>query len=263
MARGSFGNARASLLSPRIPGDIGESNEDERMSPSALLSRIPVRSGLFWAVVLAIAILFILSRGPVCFTAEGDARGVGRTPLYPVTQPAHNPERLTLVPDAHQVVGWLSGTANHAGATATVTLGSRIETVTVADDNTFVWPYKVSKATRAEFALGSHKQTLTLMPREQRAPSVYIVADRSVYRPGQPVHFAGFVRQLDERGEFVPLASRAVEVQLRRVGSGEDHNRDEGAAARKSTIANRWRLTTDDMGRIVGDHVFCRDRPAR
>ncbi len=175
------------------------------MPPSTRLARISSRVGVWVTGILGLAVLCVFARTKDAAPGDRGTRLAERMRLYPETQPAKNPERLTLVLDANQVVGWLSATANHVGEVATVTLGENTETVWIGEDNSFVWPYKVSKNTRATFAFGKHKQTLTLTPREQPAPSVYFVADRSVYRPGQPFHFAGFLRQLDERGEFVPV----------------------------------------------------------
>ena len=234
------------------------------MAPTALLARIPYFTILWMTGTVGLPLLFcVLPRSSAWAPGDRENRLRERAPLYPITQPAKNPERLTLISDANRVLGWLSGNTNHSGAEATVTVGEKTATVRVDENNSFVWPYKVSKSTRAEFTIGKHKQTLTLTPGEQLAPSVYFVADRSVYRPGQPLHFAGFLRQLDERGEFVPLASRAVEVQLRRIGSGEIADGDNGgaAAARKTTLANRWHLTSDDSGRISGDYVFAEADP--
>ena len=234
------------------------------MSPSALLSRISSRKVLCLTAALGLAVVCVLARTPAVVPVEREARSPARLPLYPTTQPAKNPERLTLILDAHRVVGWVSGSTNHAGAEAMVTVGKKTETVRIGEDNTFVWPYKVSKNTRAAFVVGDHKQTLTLAPREKLTPSVYFVADRSVYRPGQPFHFAAFLRQLDERGEFVPLTHQTVDVQLRRQSPQETRVFDEQGRAissRKTTLANRWQLTSDDTGRISGDYTFAEADP--
>ena len=51
--------------------------------------------------------------------------------------PARNPERLHLLADAIKVVGWISGTKDHADATVTVTAPGVRESLTVQPGNTF------------------------------------------------------------------------------------------------------------------------------
>ena len=66
--------------------------------------------------------------------------------------------------------------------------------------------------------------------------------DRTAYRPGQALHFAGFLRQQDKAGTFAPIADTAVEVEL--------------VSQRKQTKAARLKLTSDKLGRIVGSYTF-------
>jgi hypothetical protein len=68
------------------------------------------------------------------------------------------------------------------------------------------------------------------------------VVDRSAYRPKQTLKFAGFLRELDARGEFVPLPRRAVEVEL--------------TSEQKKTVLTRLKLTSDEQGRITGAYTF-------
>src|SRR5205085_2841966 len=130
---------------------------------------------------LVLGALFALARHGDSFPGDGPAR---HQPLYPQTQPAKNPERLTLVSDAQKVVGWISGATDHAGSEVAVTIGKKTEMVRIDQGNTFAWSYQVEKNTRAEFAFKSHKQAITLNPPQAPLPpSVYFVVDRSVYRP--------------------------------------------------------------------------------
>ncbi|MGH7222331.1 MAG: MG2 domain-containing protein, partial [Gemmataceae bacterium] len=156
--------------------------------------------------------------------------------------PARNPERLHLLADAVKVVGWISGTKDHAGATVTVTVSGARESLTVQPGNTFTWPYKVHAATRAAFVLGKLRQTIRVEPPVKLPPCVFFAVDRGVYRPKQTLHFAAFLRNLDSRGEFVPRPAQTVEVQL--------------TSESKNITAARLKLTADSQGRLTGDYTF-------
>ncbi|HTU20570.1 MAG TPA: alpha-2-macroglobulin family protein [Gemmataceae bacterium] len=156
--------------------------------------------------------------------------------------PARNPERLHLLADANKVVGWISGTRDHAGAAVTVVADKVRESVTVQPGNTFTWPYKVQAATRAVFSFDKLRETISVEPPAKLPPCVFFAVDRGVYRPKQTLHFAAFLRDLDSRGEFVPRPAQTVEVQL----TGET----------KNITAARLKLTSDAQGRIIGDYTF-------
>src|SRR5438874_2432778 len=122
------------------------------MALSAHLSPISYSRFFCWTGIVSFAILCALAQGRALQRTDQKNRLPDRTPLYLTNQPARNPERLTLAVDADRVVGWLSGTANHAGAEAKVTVGDKTQTVRIGEDNSFAWPYKVSKQTRAAIA---------------------------------------------------------------------------------------------------------------
>ncbi|HEY7155153.1 MAG TPA: MG2 domain-containing protein, partial [Gemmataceae bacterium] len=157
-------------------------------------------------------------------------------------RPARNPDRLHLLLDAQRVFGWIGGARKHAGETVLVASGGRAQRIKVGRDNTFSWPYKVAETTRAEFAFGRLRQTIVLRPPSKMPPCVFFVVDRGVYRPNQTLHFAAFLRDLDERGEFVPRPAQTVEVLL----TGEQ----------KKTTAARMKLTADEQGRLTGEYTF-------
>ena len=106
------------------------------MASTALLARIPYLTILWMIGTVSLPVLF-------CFLPRSSARAPGdrenrlreHAPLYPITQPAKNPERLTLISDANRVLGWLSGTANHSGVEATVTVGEKTATVRIDENN--------------------------------------------------------------------------------------------------------------------------------
>jgi len=212
----------------------------DALQPTA--SRPPVWKLALLVVSLGLATLFTLGRSGLR-SADTPPAAPPRPPaLYTEVEPARNPEKLTILVDPQKIVGWISGSTDHAGAEVAIKAGGKTDTVKVEAGNTFTWPYKVARSTRAEFTVSKLRQTATLTPPEKPQASVFFVVDRNVYRPGQLLHFAGFLRQLDEHGEFVPLANKAVEVQLK--------------TERKNTIANRWKLISDEFGRLTGSYKF-------
>jgi hypothetical protein len=192
----------------------------------------PIRIGLRRLGLLGIIALALV-------TALGRSGPPRETTTLP---PARNPERLHLLADAVKVVGWISGTNDHAGATVTVTARGVRESLTVQPGNTFSWPYKVDAPTRVEFALGKLRQTIRVEPPAKLPPCVFFAVDRGVYRPNQTLHFATFLRDLDTHGEFVPRPGQTVEVQL--------------TSESKNITAARLQLTADAQGRLTGDYTF-------
>src|SRR5262249_28761294 len=118
----------------------------------------------------------------------------------------------------------------------------------IEEGNTFTWDYDVAAPTTAYFeVVHCYKKvdltaSVTLVPRPRHEPTVFFVTDRTVYRPGQPLHFAGFLRRLDGKGEFVPLPNETVEVHV--------------TSERKKTVAGKLKLTSDAFGRIAGSYPF-------
>jgi hypothetical protein len=203
-------------------------------SPSFHLS--PHRFGFFGVFfVLTMMTALAHSRG----TQEADSP---ENPQPDALQPARNPERLHLLLDATKVFGWVSGKWNHAGQTVTVRMGKHTQTLPLERGNIFSWPYRVAETKQAEFTCGLLRQTIALHPPSKFPPCVFFVVDRGVYRPNQTLRFAGFLRKLDERGEFTPLPAQSVEVLL----TGE----------RKNIIAARLKTTADAQGRILGEYTF-------
>ena len=138
--------------------------------------------------------------------------------------------------------GWVSGKRDLTGQIATVRVGDHTEKLTLQRGNVFRWPYRVKESTQAVFVCGLLRQTITLHPPGKLPPCVFFVVDRGVYRPNQTLRFAGFLRKLDERGDFTPLPAQSVEVVL--------------AGERKNIVAARLKLTADSQGRILGDYTF-------
>jgi hypothetical protein len=171
--------------------------------------------------------------------------------LFTKPEPAKNPITLQLQADERQVVGWVSGPRDYSGRPVYVRVGvEKVATLKVGRDNTFTWRYKVEKPTTVEFLVDDcykecvfPKATAALTPPPAApGPCVFFVVDRTAYRPGQALHFAGFLRKQPSPGEFAPVADRAVEVVL--------------TSQRKGTKAAKMKLTSDELGRVVGSYVF-------
>ncbi|MFO0929695.1 MAG: alpha-2-macroglobulin family protein [Gemmataceae bacterium] len=182
--------------------------------------------------------------GPTTTSSSGPG-----TTLFRRTEPAKNPVTLQLQADGRQVIGWVSGTDSFADRRVAFKLNGKTSTVAVGKDNTFRWPYRVERATTVEVQVedGERKPALagTLLlepPPAAPGPCVFLIVDRTAYRPGQRLQFAGFLRQLDGAGEFVPVAGKEVQVDL--------------TSERKQTRAARLKLTSDDHGRIAGSYPF-------
>lgn len=211
-------------------------------SPSAATTLLSLRRLGLFVIAFALALITALLRSEEPPQLEHPAQQQAE-----VFQPARNPERLHLFLDPIRVFGWISGTKNHFGEKVTVTSAGRTQQVPVGNGNTFSWPYRVAKAMRVEFAFDRLEQSLTVEPPTARPPCIFFVLDRSVYRPKQTLHFAGFLRDLDADDEFVPQPARTVEVHL--IGE------------QKKTTAARLKLTADTQGRIVGQYTFSDDDP--
>ena len=197
-------------------------------------------------VGLAIALSF-----PLGFLRT-DRTAVGNQPVAEELNPtnlvkAHNPVQLTVMVEPGQVLGWISGVADRTGAKVVVRLNGRNEETKVEPGNTFTWDYSVNKETLAEISVGDLRQTVKLFPAVKQAPSSFFVLDRLVFRPTQTMHFAAFLRELDARSEFTPLANKEVAVQL--------------VSEKKKATAKKWTLTTDEAGKITGEYTFTDSDP--
>lgn len=151
---------------------------------------------------------------------------------------ATNATTLSLIVDHRKVIGWISGTGDFTGLEVKISVNGMENTATVHEGNTFTWHYEVKEATTATFTLGKLSQSVKLQALTAIEPNAFFVLERSVYRPGQELKFAGFLRRVDERGEFVPLADESVVIKL-----VSDH---------KQTTAATLKLTSDEMGRVEG-----------
>ncbi|MFO0876089.1 MAG: alpha-2-macroglobulin family protein [Gemmataceae bacterium] len=172
-------------------------------------------------------------------------------PIFTKPEPASNPTTLQLQADDRQVVGWISGTRSLAGTPVVIRLdGGRTERTQVDRNNTFTWNYRVSQTTTVSFSVREETSSglpltgsLQLVPPPAGPePSVFLIVDRTAYRPGQQIHFAGFLRTQKQDGEFVPLVKRAVDVEL--------------TSQRKGVKVAKLKLTSDEQGRVVGSYRF-------
>src|SRR5690606_15054046 len=122
------------------------------------------------------------------------------------TLPAPAGSALRVFVDPEQLVGWIAGTASHEGRVARIDLDGASREAIVGPDQTFAVPYRVAKRTEATVRVGALTQRVTLEPPAALEPTVFFVVDRTAYRPGQELAFAGFLRRMDAGGAFRPIA---------------------------------------------------------
>lgn len=164
-------------------------------------------------------------------------------PLFLKQIEALNPSRLVLQVDSEKVLGWISGKEDFSEKEVKIEVGNLIHQEKVDSQNTFVWKYRVKENTWARFVIGGMEKKIFLAPPEKLEPSLFWITDRTVYRPGQRLEFAGFLRKWKD-GEFFPLADQKVEVVIR--------------SKKKKTLAGKIPLHSDESGRISGFYQFQR-----
>jgi hypothetical protein len=173
--------------------------------------------------------------------AKAARAAASKQPFFAGTEPAANPVRLCLLPDGRKVLGWISGKKTHTGREVTVQHGAVTQTILVQRDNTFTWYHRVEQPADVAFSVGALKESVRVEPQAAEKPSAFFVVDRTVYRPGQPLHFAAFLRACAD-GRFSPIPDKRVEVKI--------------VSVKKKTTAAKLKLTTDDFGRILGSYAF-------
>lgn len=204
----------------------------------------------FAAVPLSlIALLVLLSGQPPTISGKSPDEKSNPVPRYAEVVPATNPVRLFLQDDGVRLLGWVSGEPKKLGEVATLKVGDSGKVVKVAlkEDHTFRWDYRLDKPTEVEVTLSDGnaplQESLLLIPaKAEPEPSVFFVVDRTAYRPGQNLMFAGFLRRLSAKGDFEPIPNAEVEVSL--------------VSQQKKTTAGKFKLTSDESGRIEGAYTF-------
>ena len=205
-------------------------------------------AGLAAASIVAISVLgvWLLSLSAARSARLDPAGKPSRqvVPIFTDAKPAANSPGLVLHVDRRKVLGWISGNENFTGAEVRVQVNARTETVIVQGDNTFTWYYSAAKGTDATFSVGKWSRAVRLMQPDELQPSVFFVVDRTAYRPGQTLHFVGFLRKLNAANRFEPLPREQVEVAIR--------------SAQKKTVAAKLKLESDEFGRVIGSYTFMR-----
>ncbi len=199
------------------------------------------------AICVAIAMLEVVvvglaGEGAAAKPAENVEAARPLVPLFAKTVKDAGKASLTLTADPSKVLGWIGGDESYAGREVIVRAGGYNATVIVQGDNTFTWHYRAAKDTVATFSIGKLSRRITIGPPAKLGPSAFFVVDRTAYRPGQTLKFAGFLRELGPAGRFAPLAGRKVEVLLR--------------SAKKKAVAAKIALTSDAFGRVAGSYRF-------
>lgn len=140
---------------------------------------------------------------------------LARAPLHVEGQPASNPVRLHVVADGRRLLGWISGQAPLGKGSVEIHLDGRLAVdAPIRADRTFEWGYDIVEATGAEVVYGDLSYRVSLTPPSVTAAAAYIVVDRTLYRPEQPMHFVAWVRKPSRAGGFEPVADQDVEVLL-------------------------------------------------
>jgi alpha-2-macroglobulin len=205
--------------------------------------RTPIALGLLGSTLAAVALVW----GAASPQPDPAAKPSPFLAAFPRTEAARNPVTLQLQADEGKVVGWVSGIRDLRGKAVIIKVGDKTHERTLDKDNTFTWDYAVAKPALAEVVVGDEKDGLRgsvslAPPSAAVGPAAFFVVDRTAYRPGQALHFAGFLRKQDKAGVFAPIADKAVEVEL--------------VSERKKTKAVKLKLTSDKLGRIVGSYTF-------
>jgi hypothetical protein len=209
-----------------------------------------LRRFAFAAVPLSlIAFLLVIGRGSLIGKNPEEKEKSKPLPRYAELVTAKNAVRLHLQDDGIRLLGWVSGEPKNLDAVVTIKVGAngRFLKVPVREDRSFEWEYRLDKPTDIEVSMGSGKETLkqefTVMPMKlDTEPSVFFVVDRTAYRPGQSIMFAGFLRKLSAKSEFEPIPNTEVEVSL--------------VSQQKKTIAGKFKLRSDERGKIEGAYTF-------
>jgi Alpha-2-macroglobulin family/Bacterial Alpha-2-macroglobulin MG10 domain/A-macroglobulin TED domain len=210
-----------------------------------LLQRLGQMSNRFWAGLVLASLVFCISLGFITSdrgVVGQDARPTAKDAKSKLS-PAKNPTQLIVLVEPGKLLGWISGTSDRTGASVKLMVsGKPAEEVKVEPGNTFTWKYSTPKEMRADVQVGDLRQTVTIYPTPKTGQSVFFVLDRLVFRPGQTMNFAGFLREMDADGEFKPVPKKEIEVAL--------------TSEKKKTAAKKWKLTSDEAGRITADYKF-------
>jgi hypothetical protein len=201
-----------------------------------------VKTKLLYALGVTLSISLLIAQSDSGTAPDSIATQQPSTLIVGKGEPAKNPTTLSIIVDHQKVLGWISGNENFSGREVKISADGKDSTVIVQEGNAFTWHYKVEKATTATFTVDTMSQSARLEPLAASEPNAFFVLDRSVYRPGQELKFAGFLRKADDRGEFIPLAGENVSVTL--------------VSERKKTTATTIKLTSDEMGRIEGSYKW-------
>ena len=209
------------------------------------------------AILQALILAFSSSESLVSKPAQpGTALNPIPIPVYSEVVPATNPVRFCLQDDGRKVLGWVSGGIDFTGRLVSVRVGGKLrEEFKIEAGNTFAWDYGFDKPTEVAFDVLPGRaermrlhESLTVTPAAaEKEPSVFFIVDRTAYRPAQPLNFAGFLRRLNARGDFEPIANSDVDVEL--------------VSQQKHTKIFKARLQSDANGKLGGSYTFSDSDP--
>ncbi|MDB4778265.1 MG2 domain-containing protein [bacterium] len=181
---------------------------------------------------------------PPCFPTIDSVEPNEVDSIFKETVPANTPTQLLLDSDHRKVVGWITGSKSFVGQNAMIEFGSaQRESVEITEDNTFEFEIENQYSQEVKVHVGDElSESIHFSPRQASPPFCYFVIERSAYRPGQTIKFAGFLRRENQRGEFIADANRQAHLTITSVS--------------KQTKVLELNLESDEQGRIEGEYTF-------
>jgi len=166
-------------------------------------------------------------------------------PIFEETERANTNSELLLYSDHGKVFGWITGDTDFSGDQVDIKVNDgndKEHSVKVAPDNTFTFEHSHNGVVQVEAAVGDLKSVIFTQAIHRTSQFVYFVVDRTAYRPGQTLKFAGFLRTENADRKVVPVKDTEVQVNL--------------LSGRKNTVAATLKLKSDEFGRITGEYKF-------
>jgi uncharacterized protein YfaS (alpha-2-macroglobulin family) len=153
---------------------------------------------------------------------------------------------MLLVDDGTQVLGWLPGVTERL--VVYIRAGEASSLLVTDRNGIFVYAYAgKTNAPRVTFSAGGEKRTIRLTPAPATKPVAFLVPDRTAYRRGSAMRFAGFLRQKNDSGTYTPVVDREIEVEIRSTTRG--------------ILAGSAVCTADERGRFGGLYTFSEGDP--
>lgn len=169
-------------------------------------------------------------------------------PAFRTLAEAETPRDLVLFPDGQRTLGWVTGDGEVTERQVTIQDRDNTHIVPLGPGNVFVWEHPFRERTECEFRVAGLTRKEWVEPVIAAPhPAAFFVVDRTVFRPGQKLQFAAFLRRENEQREFTPVANCPVMLHLTSVS--------------KRATAATLNLRSDELGRVVGEFAFSGSDP--